>query len=47
MPFKSQAQRDKFAQLLSEKRISQKEFDEWNQGTPAKLPVRIAPKKKK
>ena len=39
MPFKSQAQRRKFAQLLVEGKISAQTFEEWNRETGArKLP---------
>ena len=39
MPFKSQAQRRKFAQLLVEGKISPETFEEWNRETGArKLP---------
>jgi hypothetical protein len=42
MPFKSQAQRRKFAQLLVEGKISNKTFEEWNRETGAKkLPERV------
>ena len=45
MPFKSQAQRRKFAQLLVEGKISGKTFEEWNRETgSAKLPERVKPK---
>ncbi|HZR24147.1 MAG TPA: hypothetical protein VFA59_11200 [Vicinamibacterales bacterium] len=33
MPFKSQAQRRKFAQLLVEGKISPQTFEEWNRET--------------
>ena len=36
MPFKSQAQRRKFAQLLVEGRISNQTFEEWNRETGRK-----------
>ena len=36
MPFKSQAQRRKFAQLLVEGKISNETFEEWNRETPAR-----------
>ena len=36
MPFKSQAQRRKFAQLLVEGKISAETFEEWNRETGAK-----------
>jgi len=39
VPFKSQAQRRKFAQLLVEGKISPETFEEWNRETGArKLP---------
>jgi hypothetical protein len=39
MPFKSQAQRRKFAELLVKGEISQETFEEWNRETgSAKLP---------
>jgi hypothetical protein len=42
MPFKSQAQRRKFAQLLVEGKISNETFEEWNRETgPKKLPERV------
>jgi len=42
MPFKSQAQRRKFAQLLVEGKISNQTFEEWNRETgDKKLPERI------
>lgn len=45
MPFKSQAQRRKFAQLLVEGRISNETFEEWNRETGgAKLPERVTRK---
>jgi hypothetical protein len=52
MPFKSQAQRRKFAQLLVEGKISNETFEEWNRETGGKqLPERVkrkaAPAKKK
>ncbi len=41
MPFKSQAQRRKFAQLLVEGKISPQTFEEWNRETGGrKLPER-------
>jgi hypothetical protein len=43
MPFKSQAQRRKFAQLLVEGKISNDTFEEWNRETGGKkLPERVA-----
>jgi hypothetical protein len=42
MPFKSQAQRRKFAQLLVEGKISNQTFEEWNRETGGKkLPERV------
>jgi hypothetical protein len=48
MPFKSKAQRRKFAQLLVEGKIKPDTFEEWNRETgSAKLPERVKPKAKK
>jgi hypothetical protein len=48
MPFKSQAQRRKFAQLLVQGKISNETFEEWNRETGAKkLPERVKRKAKK
>jgi hypothetical protein len=45
MPFKSQAQRRKFAQLLVEGKISNQTFEEWNRETGRKkLPERVGTK---
>ena len=42
MPFKSQAQRRKFAQLLVEGKISPETYEEWNRETGSKkLPERV------
>jgi len=47
MPFKSQAQRRKFAQLLVEGKISNQTFEEWNRETGGKkLPERVKKKKR-
>jgi hypothetical protein len=47
MPFKSQAQRRKFAQLLVEGKISPQTFEEWNRETGGrKLPDHVKPKAK-
>jgi len=47
MPFKSQAQRRKFAQLLVEGKISNDTFEEWNRETGTeRLPERVRPKTK-
>jgi len=46
MPFKSQAQRRKFAQLLVEGKISPDTYEEWNRETGGKhLPERVGPKR--
>jgi hypothetical protein len=46
MPFKSKAQRRKFAQLLVEGKISDQTYEEWNRSTGKKeLPERVTPKK--
>ena len=48
MPFKSQAQRRKFAQLLVEGKISPETYEEWNRETGGKkLPERVKGPKKK
>jgi len=49
MPFKSQAQRRKFAELLVKGEITPETFEEWNRETgSAKLPERVrTPAKKK
>ena len=48
MPFKSAAQRRKFAQLLVEGKISNQTFEEWNRETGGKkLPERVTPKASK
>jgi len=47
MPFKSQAQRRKFAELLVAGKISNETFEEWNRETGGKkLPERVAAKAK-
>jgi hypothetical protein len=46
MPFKSKAQRRKFAQLLVEGEITPETFEEWNRETGGKvLPERVHPLK--
>ncbi len=48
MPFKSKAQRRKFAQLLVEGKISDETYEEWNRSTGVKeLPERVTPAKKR
>jgi hypothetical protein len=47
MPFKSKAQRRKFAELLVKGEIKPETFEEWNRSTGgAKLPERVKPPKK-
>ena len=47
MPFKSKAQRRKFAELLVAGKISDETFEEWNRSTgTAALPERVKPKAK-
>jgi hypothetical protein len=47
MPFKSQAQRRKFAELLVKGEISAETYEEWNRETGRKkLPERAKPKAK-
>ena len=47
MPFKSQAQRRKFAELLVQGKISNQTFEEWNRETGGKkLPERVQSKKR-
>lgn len=46
MPFKSQAQRRKFAELLVKGEISKETYEEWNRDTGSKkLPERVKPKR--
>jgi len=46
VPFKSKAQRRKFAELLVEGKISDETYEEWNRSTGRKeLPERVTPKK--
>lgn len=45
MPFKSKAQRRKFAELLVQGKITDETYEEWNRETGrAKLPERVKPK---
>jgi hypothetical protein len=47
MPFKSQAQRRKFAELLVKGEISPETYEEWNRETgSAHLPERVRKKKR-
>jgi hypothetical protein len=46
MPFKSKAQRRKFAQLLVEGKITDEQYEEWNRSTGRKeLPERVGQKR--
>ena len=48
MPFKSKAQRRKFAQLLVEGKIKPETYEEWNRETgSAQLPERVHPQAQK
>jgi hypothetical protein len=48
MPFKSKAQRRKFAELLVRGKISPETFEEWNRDTGSKqLPERVKAKKRR
>jgi hypothetical protein len=48
MPFKSKAQRRKFAELLLKGEISPETFEEWNRETgSARLPERVKRKAKR
>ena len=48
MPFKSKAQRRKFAELLVKGEISPETFEEWNRETgDAKLPEHVKPAAKR
>jgi hypothetical protein len=47
MPFKSKAQRRKFAELLVKGEISPETFEQWNRETgKAKLPEHVKPSKR-
>jgi hypothetical protein len=48
MPFRSKAQRRKFAELLLKGEITNEQFEEWNRETGSKeLPERVKPNAKK
>ena len=48
MPFKSKAQRRKFAELLMKGEISEEVYEEWNRSTgKARLPERVKPKSRR
>lgn len=45
--YRSQAQKAKFKELLEEKKITQKQFNEWERNSKNKpLPYRLKPKSK-
>lgn len=46
MPFKSEAQRRKFGEMVQKGEMTQEQFDEWNQDTPHKIPERVPGKGK-
>ena len=41
MPFKSEAQRRKFASMVKDGKMSQETFDQWEKETKGKLPERV------
>lgn len=45
MPFKSEAQRRKFGELVRQGKMTQVEFDRWQSETTGKLPERVGQKK--
>ncbi len=48
MPFKSRAQRRKFAELLVQGKITPEAYERWNRETGrAELPERVKPKRKR
>lgn len=48
MPFRSEAQRRKFYELVKTGKMKQETLDQWEKDTPkdTKLPERLRPKKK-
>lgn len=44
MPFRSEAQRRKFAEMVKQGKMTQAEFDKWNHQTPKKIPERVGKK---
>lgn len=42
MPFKSEAQRRKFKEMLAQGKITQKIYDAMEEATPSKLPARLS-----
>lgn len=49
MPFKSEAQRRKFGELVKQGKMSKETFEEWNKETAGHIPERVtqAPAKQK
>lgn len=45
MAFKSKAQERKFGEMLNEKKVTKKLFNDFKKDTPSKLPDRIGPAK--
>ena len=43
MPFQSEAQRRKFAELVAQGKMKPEVFAEWNAATVGKLPERVTP----
>lgn len=44
MPFKSEAQRRKFAEMVEQGTMDQSTFDQWNSETTGPIPERVEPK---
>lgn len=42
-PFKSNAQRRKFAELVKQGKMTQGQYNEWEKATPANIPERLGP----
>ncbi len=47
MPFKSEAQRRKFASLVEQGKMSQETFNQWDKETKGKIPERLGQETKK
>jgi len=45
MPFKSEAQKKKFAQMVAEGKMTQATYDKWDKETVADLPKKAIPTK--
>lgn len=46
MPFKSEAQRRKFAELVKKGKMDKSTYEEWNVATPKDIPERLGNKSK-